>query len=62
MHRNGVRPYLDVRMPTFHLSDGDVGVLEKSFQPCGIGSGTDLTGEGSKPIERLDFALLTHEA
>ncbi len=24
--------------------------------------GTDLTGEGSKPIERLDFALLTHHA
>lgn len=24
--------------------------------------GTDLTAEGSKPIERLDFALLTHEA
>ena len=24
--------------------------------------GTDLTLEGSKPIERLDFALLTHEA
>lgn len=24
--------------------------------------GTDLTDEGSKPIERLDFALLTHEA
>ncbi|MEE8348264.1 MAG: hypothetical protein V3R94_01750 [Acidobacteriota bacterium] len=24
--------------------------------------GTDLTKEGSKPIERLDFALLTHEA
>jgi cytochrome c551/c552 len=24
--------------------------------------GTDLTKEGSKPIERLDFALLTHQA
>jgi len=24
--------------------------------------GTELTNEGSKPIERLDFALLTHEA
>jgi cytochrome c551/c552 len=24
--------------------------------------GTELTAEGSKPIERLDFALLTHEA
>jgi len=25
-------------------------------------SGTELTTEGSKPIERLDFALLTHDA
>src|SRR5437588_257101 len=24
--------------------------------------GTELTAEGSKPIERLDFALLTHQA
>ncbi len=24
--------------------------------------GTDLTAEGSKPIERIDFALLTHQA
>ena len=24
--------------------------------------GTDLTVEGSKPLERLDFALLTHDA
>ncbi len=31
VHRNGVRPYLDVRMPTFHLSDGEVGVLVRFF-------------------------------
>ena len=31
LHRNGVRPYLDVRMPTFHLSDGEVGVLVRFF-------------------------------
>ena len=31
LHRNGIRPYLDVRMPTFHLSDGEVGVLLRFF-------------------------------
>ena len=31
-HRNGVRPYLDVRMPTFALSDNEVGTLARFFQ------------------------------
>ncbi len=30
-HRNGVRPYLEVRMPTFHLSNGDVQKLVRFF-------------------------------
>ncbi|MFQ5739420.1 MAG: c-type cytochrome [Acidobacteriota bacterium] len=32
VHRNGVRPYLDVRMPTFNLSDGEVQKLVRFFQ------------------------------
>ena len=32
LHRNGVRPYLDVRMPTFYLSAGEVGILVRFFQ------------------------------
>ena len=31
LHTNGVRPYLDVRMPTFSLSDGEIGVLVRFF-------------------------------
>ncbi len=31
-HRNGVRPYLAVRMPTFNLSDGEVQKLVRFFQ------------------------------
>ena len=31
LHRNGVRPYLDVRMPTFSLSNGEIGTLLRFF-------------------------------
>ncbi len=31
-HRNGVRPYLEIRMPTFDLSEGEVQQLVKFFQ------------------------------
>ncbi len=31
VNTNGVRPYLDVRMPTFNLSDGEIGVLVRFF-------------------------------
>ncbi len=31
LHTNGVRPYLDVRMPSFNLSDGEIGVLVRFF-------------------------------
>ena len=31
LNRNGVRPYLDVRMPTFSLSNGEIGVLLRFF-------------------------------
>ena len=31
VHHNGVRPYLDVRMPTFSLSNGEIGVLLRFF-------------------------------
>lgn len=32
LNRNGVRPYLDIRMPTFSLSDGEVQKLVRFFQ------------------------------
>ncbi len=32
VHRNGVRPYLEVRMPTFDLSEGEIQALVRFFQ------------------------------
>ncbi|NOX60232.1 MAG: cytochrome c [Planctomycetes bacterium] len=32
MHRNGVRTYLDIRMPTFNLWDEEIGILVRFFE------------------------------
>ncbi len=56
VHTNGVRPYLDVRMPTFSLSDGEIGVLVRFFAALSKQPVPYLAPE-LKPLSRKETAM-----
>jgi len=57
VHRNGVRPYLEVRMPTFYLTDYEVGKLVRFFAALSE-QGLPKMAPPDKPLTPEEVAMV----